>query len=82
MAYEMANSQDEVELMDGSSVPSLDILPGVEDRLSFRTLFYPDNPVPSALSGFAVNICTSVMGMRTYKKLVLVSSSLVSLGIT
>lgn len=58
----MANTQDEVELSDGISVPSMGILPGVEERFSFKTLLFPDNPEPSALSGFAVNICVSLMG--------------------
>ncbi|XP_054481268.1 high affinity cationic amino acid transporter 1 isoform X1 [Anoplopoma fimbria] len=62
MMYEMASTQDEVELSDGISVPSMGILPGVEERFSFKTLLFPDNTEPSTLSGFAVNICTSVMG--------------------
>ena len=49
-------------MSDGLSVPSMDILPGVEERFSFQTLLFPGNPEPSTLSGFTVNICTSVMG--------------------
>ncbi|XP_029303359.1 high affinity cationic amino acid transporter 1 isoform X1 [Cottoperca gobio] len=62
MVYEMAISQDEGELSDGISVPSINILPGMEERLSFKTLLFPDNTEPSTLSGFAVNICASLMG--------------------
>ncbi|XP_075958078.1 high affinity cationic amino acid transporter 1 [Anarhichas minor] len=62
LMYEMANNQDEVELSDGISVPSMVILPGVEERFSFATLLFPDNPEPTTLSGFAVNICAAAMG--------------------
>lgn len=60
--YQMASTLEEAELSDGISVPSMGILPGVEERFSFKTLLFPDNPEPSTLSGFAVNICASVMG--------------------
>lgn len=62
LVYDMAGSQEEVGLSDGISVPSIGMLPGMEERFSFRTLLFPDNPEPSTLSGFIVNICTSVMG--------------------
>ncbi|XP_036976402.1 high affinity cationic amino acid transporter 1 isoform X2 [Acanthopagrus latus] len=62
VAYHMANTQEEVELSDGISAPSMGILPGMEERFSFKTLLFPDNSEPSTLSGFAVNICASVMG--------------------
>lgn len=63
LVYAMANTLEEVEMSDGISVPSMDILPGMEERLSFNTLMFPDNPEPSTLSGFTVNICASIMGM-------------------
>ncbi|XP_053186976.1 high affinity cationic amino acid transporter 1 [Scomber japonicus] len=63
VGYEMANTQDEVEMSDGISAPSMDILPGMEERFSFNTLMFPDNPEPSVLSGFTVNICVSLMGL-------------------
>ncbi|XP_029957217.1 high affinity cationic amino acid transporter 1 isoform X2 [Salarias fasciatus] len=63
VAYEMANTQEEVELSDRLSVPSMGILPGMEERFSFRTMMFPDNSEPSALSGFAVNICASALGL-------------------
>ncbi|KAK9536601.1 hypothetical protein VZT92_006370 [Zoarces viviparus] len=62
LMYEMANTQDEVELSDAISVPSMGILPGVEERFSFTTLLFPDNPEPTTLSGFTVNICAIAMG--------------------
>lgn len=62
LTYQMANTQEEVELSDGISAPSMGILPGMEERFSFKTLLFPDNSEPSTLSGFAVNICASVMG--------------------
>ncbi|XP_040005874.1 high affinity cationic amino acid transporter 1 isoform X2 [Xiphias gladius] len=63
LVYQMASTQEEVELSDGISVPSMGILAGVEERFSFKTLLFPDNPEPSTLSGFTVNICASLMGM-------------------
>ncbi|KAK5858523.1 hypothetical protein PBY51_002656 [Eleginops maclovinus] len=62
LVYEMANTQDEGEQSDRISVPSMGILPGMEQRFSFKTLLFPDNTEPSTLSGFSVNICTSIMG--------------------
>ncbi|XP_071380184.1 high affinity cationic amino acid transporter 1 [Centroberyx affinis] len=61
--YQMASTQEEVELSDGISVPSMGILPGVEERFSFKTLLFPDNLEPSARSGFTVNICASALGL-------------------
>lgn len=63
----MANTQEEVELSDSISAPSMGILPGIEERLSFKTIMFPDNPEPSTLSGFTVNICASVMGRWSYQ---------------
>ncbi|KAM8897499.1 high affinity cationic amino acid transporter 1 isoform 1-T2 [Spinachia spinachia] len=60
--YEMANTHEEVELSDSIRVPSMGILPGVEERFSFKTLLFPSHPEPSILSGFSVNICASLMG--------------------
>ncbi|XP_035034678.1 high affinity cationic amino acid transporter 1 isoform X1 [Hippoglossus stenolepis] len=62
MAYEMASTQEEMEQSDGISIPSIGILPGMEERFSFKTMLFPDNPEPSRLSGFTVNVCASVMG--------------------
>uniref|UniRef100_A0A3Q3FBB7 Solute carrier family 7 member 1a n=1 Tax=Labrus bergylta TaxID=56723 RepID=A0A3Q3FBB7_9LABR len=60
--YEMASTLEEGDMSDGISVPSMGILPGVEERFSFKTLLFPDNNEPSALSGFSVNICASLLG--------------------
>ncbi|KAF6719957.1 High affinity cationic amino acid transporter 1 [Oryzias melastigma] len=56
--YEAASD----DLSDGISVPSMGMLPGVEERFSFHNLLFPDHPEPSTLSGSTVNICTSVLG--------------------
>lgn len=66
LVYQMANTQEEVEQSDNISTPSMGILPGVEERLSFNTLLFPNNPEPSALSGFTVNICASLIGECSY----------------
>ncbi|XP_056140402.1 high affinity cationic amino acid transporter 1 [Lampris incognitus] len=63
VAYQMASTQEEVELGDGISVPSMGILPGMEESFSLKTVLFPDNPEPSTLSGFTVNICASVLGV-------------------
>lgn len=60
-AYQRANTED-VEQSDDISIPSMGFLPGVEERFSFKTLVFPDNPEPSVLSGFIVNVCASLMG--------------------
>ncbi|XP_028276521.1 high affinity cationic amino acid transporter 1 isoform X1 [Parambassis ranga] len=62
ISYHMANTQEEVEMSDGISVPSMGILPDVEERFSFKTLLFPDKAEPSTLSGFTVNICASILG--------------------
>ncbi|XP_047463784.1 high affinity cationic amino acid transporter 1 isoform X3 [Mugil cephalus] len=63
LVYHMANTLEDMELSDGISVPSMGmgILPGVEERFSFKTLLFPDNPEPSTLSGLTVNICASLL---------------------
>ncbi|XP_008285050.1 high affinity cationic amino acid transporter 1-like isoform X2 [Stegastes partitus] len=59
-AYEMANTQDDPEMAESYNV---DILPQPDDRFTIRNLFSPSNTEPSPLSGFSVNICTSVLGI-------------------
>ncbi|XP_032360058.1 high affinity cationic amino acid transporter 1 [Etheostoma spectabile] len=59
VAYEMANTQDYESYNDGNA----DILPQPEDRFTFKNLLTPSNTDPSPLSGFAVNICTSILGV-------------------
>lgn len=65
-AYEMANTQDESEMADSEG--NSDMLPQPEDRFTIKNLLSPANSEPSALSGFAVNICTSILGEKSPKK--------------
>ncbi|KAK5868920.1 hypothetical protein PBY51_009892 [Eleginops maclovinus] len=65
-AYEMANTQDEPDLSESYNEGSIDILAQTEDRLTIRNLLYPSNTEPSNTSGFAVNICTSVLGVLVF----------------
>ncbi|XP_051541920.1 high affinity cationic amino acid transporter 1-like isoform X1 [Myxocyprinus asiaticus] len=62
-AYHIANTHEELEMSESISTPSLGILPGIEERFSFRTLLFPDITEPSNLSGFTVNVCTSLLGL-------------------
>ncbi|ROL54407.1 High affinity cationic amino acid transporter 1 [Anabarilius grahami] len=73
--YHMANTQEEMEMSESISMPSMGILPGIEERFSFRTMLFPDITEPSNLSGFTVNICTSLLGL-----LILIFSLLAVLG--
>lgn len=59
----MRGAEEEAELSDSN--PSMNMLPGLEERFSFRTLLFPDIPEPSKLSGFTVNMCASVLGRRS-----------------
>ncbi|XP_055004745.1 high affinity cationic amino acid transporter 1 isoform X2 [Boleophthalmus pectinirostris] len=63
VAYEMANTHEDMDLIDGISIPSMGMLPGMEERLSFRSVMFPDNPEPSALSGYIVNVSASLLGV-------------------
>ena len=58
----MAELQEEADLSDGISVPSMVMLDGMEERFSFRNMMSPQNTEPSTLSGFIVNIAVSVLG--------------------
>lgn len=62
-AYEMANTQDETEMTESYSEGNSDILPLPDDRFTLRNLLLPTNTEPSPLSGFTVNICTSILGV-------------------
>ncbi|XP_051253712.1 high affinity cationic amino acid transporter 1 [Dicentrarchus labrax] len=66
MAYEMANTQEEPENPESYNEGSIDMLPQPEDRFTIKNLLYPSNTEPSALSGFAVNICTSILGVLVF----------------
>ncbi|XP_062392563.1 high affinity cationic amino acid transporter 1 isoform X2 [Sardina pilchardus] len=63
LAYQMASTQEEVELTESMGAPSMGILPGVEQRFTLKTMLFPENTDPSHLSGFAVNVCTSLLGV-------------------
>ncbi|XP_069017590.1 high affinity cationic amino acid transporter 1-like [Embiotoca jacksoni] len=63
MAYEMANTQDEPDIAESYNEGSIDILPQPDDRFTVKNLLCPSNTEPSPLSGFAVNICTSILGV-------------------
>ncbi|XP_059395489.1 high affinity cationic amino acid transporter 1-like isoform X1 [Carassius carassius] len=64
--YHMANTQEEMEMSETISTPSMGILPGIEERFSFKTLIFPDITEPSNLSGFAVNVCVSLLGLLIF----------------
>ncbi|CAM4730102.1 unnamed protein product [Leuciscus chuanchicus] len=61
--YHLANTQEEMEMSETISTPSMGILPGIEERFSFRTMLFPHITEPSNMSGFIVNVCTSLLGM-------------------
>ncbi|XP_039986741.1 high affinity cationic amino acid transporter 1-like [Xiphias gladius] len=63
VAYEMANTQDEPEIAESYNEGTIDMLPQPEDRFTIKNLLFPSNTEPSPLSGFAVNICTSILGV-------------------
>uniref|UniRef100_A0A8C1KNA1 Solute carrier family 7 member 1a n=1 Tax=Cyprinus carpio TaxID=7962 RepID=A0A8C1KNA1_CYPCA len=60
-----ASTQDDMEMCMTISTPSMGILPGIEERFSFKTMLFPDITEPSNLSGFTVNVCTSLLGMKS-----------------
>ncbi|KAK2846714.1 hypothetical protein Q5P01_009713 [Channa striata] len=60
-AYEMASTKDEAEDLDNEG--STDMLPQPQDRFTIKNLFFPQNTEPSPLSGSAVKVCSSVLGV-------------------
>ncbi|CAK6968891.1 high affinity cationic amino acid transporter 1-like [Scomber scombrus] len=62
-AYEMANTQDEPEIGESYNEGKIDMLPQPEDHFTMKNLLFPSNTEPSPLSGFAVSICASVLGI-------------------
>lgn len=64
--YHIANTQEEMEMSETISTPSMGILPGIEERFSFKTLIFPNITEPSNLSGFTVNICASLLGLLIF----------------
>ncbi|KAI3354077.1 hypothetical protein L3Q82_018631 [Scortum barcoo] len=63
MAYEMANTQEDAEIAESYNEGNVDILPQPDDQFTIKNLLYPSNAEPSPLSGFTVNICTSILGV-------------------
>ncbi|KAM3615817.1 uncharacterized protein V6R79_008309 [Siganus canaliculatus] len=61
VAYEMANTQEEPENPESYNEGNVEMLP--DDRFTIKNMLYPSNVEPSPLSGFTVNICTSVIGV-------------------
>ncbi|TRY83171.1 hypothetical protein DNTS_020672 [Danionella cerebrum] len=61
--YHLSNTQEFMEMSETISTPSIGILPGIEERFSFRNMLVPDITEPSNLSGYIVNICASVLGL-------------------
>ncbi|XP_060902943.1 high affinity cationic amino acid transporter 1-like isoform X2 [Labrus mixtus] len=61
-AYEMANTQDDPET-ESFNEGRMDMLPQPDDHFTIKNLLSPSNTEPSPLSGFAVNICTSIIGV-------------------
>ncbi|KAM9801446.1 high affinity cationic amino acid transporter 1-like [Neosynchiropus ocellatus] len=57
-AYEMASTQEEAEPLHHA-----DILPRADHHFSVTSLLSPANMEPTPLSGFTVNICTSLLGV-------------------
>ncbi|KAG7479210.1 hypothetical protein JOB18_020865 [Solea senegalensis] len=66
LAYEMANTQDEPENAESYNEVNMDMLPQPEDRFTVKNLLCPANTEPTPLSGFAVNICTSILGVLVF----------------
>ncbi|XP_016336895.1 high affinity cationic amino acid transporter 1-like isoform X2 [Sinocyclocheilus anshuiensis] len=64
--YHIAKTQEEMEMSETISTPSMGILPGIEERFSFKTLIFPSITEPSNLSGFTVNVCASLLGLLIF----------------
>ncbi|XP_016093509.1 high affinity cationic amino acid transporter 1-like [Sinocyclocheilus grahami] len=60
--YQRASCQEETEA-DSINESSAGFLPGSQDLCTLSNLLSPKNEEPSRLSGFTVNICTSVLGV-------------------
>ncbi|XP_052432550.1 high affinity cationic amino acid transporter 1 [Carassius gibelio] len=60
--YQRASCQEETEA-DSINESSAGFLPGSQDLCTLSNLLSPKNEEPSRLSGFTVNICTSILGV-------------------
>ncbi|XP_029965149.1 high affinity cationic amino acid transporter 1-like isoform X1 [Salarias fasciatus] len=61
--YEMANTQEDPDMPEPDNEGNFDILPQSGYRFTVRNLLFPPNTEPSHRSGFAVKICTAVLGV-------------------
>ncbi|KAF7668215.1 hypothetical protein LDENG_00026160 [Lucifuga dentata] len=61
--YEMANTQDDPELVEPYAEGTVGFIQEPDNRCTIRNLVFPSNTEPSSLSGFTVNICTSILGI-------------------
>lgn len=62
LAYQMANTRDEIENAECFNEVNVDMLPQPDDSFTIRNLLFPSNTEPTPLSGLVVNICTSLIG--------------------
>ncbi|XP_067221962.1 high affinity cationic amino acid transporter 1b isoform X1 [Chanodichthys erythropterus] len=60
--YQIASCQEETEA-DSINDSNASFVPGSQDICTLNNLLFPKNEEPSRLSGFTVNICTSVLGV-------------------
>ncbi|KAL0173814.1 hypothetical protein M9458_029782, partial [Cirrhinus mrigala] len=60
--YQRASCREEIRA-ESINESSAGFLPGSQDLCTFSNLLFPKNEEPSRLSGFTVNICTSVLGV-------------------
>ncbi|XP_043115166.1 high affinity cationic amino acid transporter 1b isoform X2 [Puntigrus tetrazona] len=60
--YQRASCREETEA-DSINESSAGFLPGSQDLCTLSNLLSPKNEEPSRLSGFTVNICTSILGV-------------------
>lgn len=60
--YQVASCQEETEA-ESINDSNADILTESQDTCTLRNVLCPENEEPSRLSGFTVNICTSVLGV-------------------
>ncbi|XP_034024329.1 high affinity cationic amino acid transporter 1-like [Thalassophryne amazonica] len=66
LTYKMANTQDDHEMGECSTEGSVDILSPPIQHFTFRNLFFPASKEPCPLSGFIVNICTTIIGVLVF----------------
>lgn len=59
--YQIARTQEDAK-PDSFSEGSSNYLTEPQDNCTLRNLLFPKNTKPSRLSGFTVNICSSVIG--------------------